>query len=100
MEIFAAWPHSAPLPVKEAMQPILTLRPASLAASALCVDDATSTMTAAANAQMEFQSSLIVIALPKDRCTDNLKPSALQRDVNSGIAGMLAGTSDHYTSIV
>src|SRR5258708_51124 len=32
IESFAPWPHSAPLPVRETRQPILTLRPSTLAA--------------------------------------------------------------------
>ena len=65
MEIFAPWPHSAPLPVSEAKQPILTLRPSSLAASALCVD-VKSAIAAAASELANVPESLIVSALPKD----------------------------------
>src|SRR5215467_10648035 len=39
MESFAVWPHSAPLPVNDARQPILTLRPESFCAWAFSVDD-------------------------------------------------------------
>jgi len=66
IESLAPWPHSAPLPVSETRQPILTLRPSSLAASALCVDEMKSAMAAAASELANVPERLIVSALPKD----------------------------------
>src|SRR5205823_11795464 len=65
MESFAVWPHSAPLPVNEARQPILTLRPASFCASAFCVDDTRDTMAAMASDVRRFPGTLIALHLPK-----------------------------------
>src|SRR5262249_6495925 len=47
IETFAAWPHSAPLPVSETWQPIFTLRPASLAPCPCAAGTATAKAAAA-----------------------------------------------------
>src|SRR5260370_37903334 len=50
MEIFAVWPHSAPLPLKGTKQPILTLRPSSLVASTLLEGNARNAAATSATA--------------------------------------------------
>src|SRR5215471_895659 len=68
MESFAVWPHSAPLPVNDARQPILTLRPESFCAWAFSVDDtndAQDMMAATASDAGSRPGTLIAPHLPE-----------------------------------
>src|SRR6516162_3475108 len=68
MESFAVWPHSAPLPVNDAMQPILTLRPESFCASPFSVDatnHAQDMMATTASDAGSLLGTLIALHLPE-----------------------------------
>src|SRR5215510_13386738 len=68
MESFAVWPHSAPLPVNDTRQPILTLRPESFCAWASSVDDtndAQDMMAATASDAGSRPGTLIAPHLPE-----------------------------------
>src|SRR5215813_10536360 len=61
MDTLAASPHSAPLPVSEAWQPILTLRPARLAASALFTPPTANIVAIAASDIIKWLERLMLL---------------------------------------